>query len=82
MPTWNVPQAHNLNIYAPADKAADYRDPTGKEMLALALVQAIHGGKGFIFYSYFDFPRGRPGARLRRNWRKNGGGTPAWPPES
>lgn len=74
VPTWNVPQAHNLNIYAPADKAADYRDPTGKEMLALALVQAIHGGKGFIFYSYFDFPRGPAGSEAspelaEKRWR-------------
>lgn len=62
VPTWNVPQAHNLNIYAPLTAAEDYRDPSGEEMLALALVQAIHGGKGFVFYSYFDFFRGPAGS--------------------
>lgn len=61
VPTWNVPQAHNLNIYAPLKAAEDYRDPSGEEILALSLVQAIHGGKGFVFYSYFDFFRGPAG---------------------
>ena len=74
IPTWNVPQAHNLNIYSPAEKAADYRDPTGEEMLSLALVQAIHGGKGFVFYSYFDFSRGPAGTEAEpelaeKRWR-------------
>ena len=43
-------------------------------MLSLALVQAIHGGKGFVFYSYFDFFRGPAGTEAEpelaeKRWR-------------
>lgn len=59
-PLWCIPQAHNLGLYDP-ERNADlakvkekWRDPTETEMLAQALVMAIHGAKGFVYYSYYD----------------------------
>ena len=59
-PLWCIPQAHNLGFYD-AERQSDltrvkekWRDPTEAEMLAQALVMAIHGAKGFIYYSYYD----------------------------
>ena len=59
-PLWCIPKAHNLGMYD-AERNSDlarvkekWRDPTEAEMLAQALVMAIHGAKGFIYYSLFD----------------------------
>lgn len=71
---WTVVQAHNVGNYDPQANAdpefarANYRDPSFDEMLALALLAAIRGAKGFLFYSYFDLPNPafEPGGRARR----------------
>lgn len=71
---WTVVQAHNNGNYDPrantdpAAYAADYRDPSFDEILALALLAAIRGAKGFLFYSYFDL--GRPAFRAATRSRR------------
>jgi hypothetical protein len=58
-PFWAVPQLQNLGSYDYSLKSREdfltrYRDPTGDEMLGMSLMFAIHGAKGFVFYSYHD----------------------------
>lgn len=58
VPLWAVPQMHNLGAYdsrqSREELFARHRYPTGDEMLGMAMMFAIHGAKGFIFYSYHD----------------------------
>ncbi len=53
---WSVPQIFRWGSYNfdGGAGAATTRCPTEKEMRAIALLEAITGARGFIFYSYFD----------------------------
>ena len=55
MPIWAIPQIFNWAIYdkelKKPEKFATTRGPNEKEMLAMPLLCAIMGAKGFIFYS-------------------------------
>ena len=60
MALWTVVQAHNIGAYDPkacrdpAYYREAFRDPSFDEILALALLAALRGAKGFLFYSYPD----------------------------
>lgn len=57
LPCWVVPQINNVGIYKTWGKPEAYRAgrfPTASELRAMPLLAAIHGAKGFVFYSYFD----------------------------
>lgn len=57
LPCWVVPQINNVGIYKTWGKPEAYRAgrfPTAPELRAMPLLAAIHGAKGFVFYSYFD----------------------------
>ena len=55
---WAVPQIFNWGCYDKRAKndrklyLSTYRDPTEKEMVAMSLLYAIMGAKGFVYYSY------------------------------
>ena len=55
---WIVPQAFSWGGYRTSSAAAfhQWRHPTAEEIRAMPLLAALHGAKGFIFYSYC--PRG------------------------
>ena len=67
---WVVPQAHNVGIYRKDDSLfhTDYRYPTRQEMLSIALLEAIYGARGFVFYSYFDLLAGPDEDQYRIRW--------------
>lgn len=59
LPCWVVLQINNTGIYdrkifENPDAFRAGRFPTAAEMRAMPLLSAIHGAKGFLFYSYFD----------------------------
>ncbi len=58
VPLWAVPQLENPGAYyrvkSREEFLAHHHEPTGDEMLGMALMFAIHGAKGFLFYSYHD----------------------------
>lgn len=66
LPLWVVPQAHLKALYEQVDGRrmdqaqdrerllAKFRAPTEEEMRSMALLMAIQGARGFVFYSYFD----------------------------
>ena len=60
MAAWVVPQIMNWGCYdekAKNDRAyyqTKFRDPTEYEMIAMSLLCAIQGAKGFIYYSFSD----------------------------
>ena len=57
LPVWAVPQIFNWGTYAHRNDPAAFRKgraPTGDEMTAMALLYAVCGAKGFVFYSDFD----------------------------
>jgi hypothetical protein len=71
---WAVPQLQNMGSYdwslkSRTEYLARYRDPTEKEMLSMALMFAIHGAKGFYFYSYSDLRRGLPAPDFEKRWK-------------
>lgn len=73
MPFWAVPQLQNLGSYdysltSREEFLARHRDPTGDEMLGMSLMFAIHGAKGFMFYSYHDLFKKYPGPDFPRRW--------------
>lgn len=51
---WIVPQAFSWGGYRTGSAAAfrQWRHPTAEEIRAMPLLAALHGAKGFIFYSY------------------------------
>lgn len=53
LPTWVVPQAHNMGIFEAkdAEDAKRFLDPTEDQMLSMSLYMAARGAKGFIFYA-------------------------------
>jgi len=60
MALWVVPQVFNWGAYRTKDRKQllkSFRNPTEIEMRAMALLCALKGAKGFIFYSYFDLFR-------------------------
>jgi len=68
---WVVPQIFNWGVYECKDRAAllkSYRDPTEAEMRAMALLCALKGARGFVFYSYFDLSRPLAGPDFDRRW--------------
>ena len=71
MPLWAVPQLLNLGYYQVKSREellAKYRDPSGDEMLGMSLMFAVHGAKGFIFYSYHDLFSGFAAPDFPRRW--------------
>lgn len=68
-----VPQIHNQGLYE-ADKndynaiTQKYRAPAKDEILAMSLMEAIHGARGFVFYSYHDLRRGPDKEQFTRRW--------------
>lgn len=71
MALWVVPQVFNSGAYGCDDRETllkNYRDPTETEMRAMALLCALKGAKGFIFYSYFDLFRPHTLPDLERRW--------------
>jgi hypothetical protein len=73
MPFWAVPQLQNLGSYdysvrSREEFVARHREPTGDEMLGMALMFAIHGSKGFIFYSYHDLFSQYAAPDFSRRW--------------
>ncbi len=61
---WTVPQIFGYQSYG---RAAD-RVPTADEMIAMTLLEAIFGAKGFIFYSYMDIGTG--GVAFDEHWAR------------
>ena len=53
LPTWVVPQAHNMGTFEAkdAEDAKRFLDPTEDQMLSMSLYMAARGAKGFIFYA-------------------------------
>jgi hypothetical protein len=53
LPTWVVPQAHNMATFEAkdAEDAKRFLDPTEDQMLSMSLYMAARGAKGFIFYA-------------------------------
>jgi hypothetical protein len=53
LPTWVVPQAHNMAAFEAkdAEDAKRFLDPTEDQMLSMSLYMAARGAKGFIFYA-------------------------------
>jgi hypothetical protein len=71
MALWVVPQIFNWGCYHAPDRAAmlkEYRDPTEPEMRAMALLCALKGARGFVFYSYFDLLRPQAKPDFVRRW--------------
>ncbi len=76
MALWAVPQAFNAALYN--NKATvtteeffkSTRCPTAQESLAMALLHAIHGAKGFIFYSDFDLRKPHENLRYDDRWKE------------
>jgi hypothetical protein len=70
---YGVPQIHNQGLYE-ADKddyaaiTQKYRYPSQEEILAMSLMEAIYGARGFIFYSYHDLRRGPDTEQFNRRW--------------
>ncbi len=55
MALWSIPQWMNWVSYNSTPGAQErYRWPTAEETLTMSLLAALHGARGFIFYSYFD----------------------------
>jgi len=57
LPIWVVPQIFNFGVYEyrnPEDFVKT-RCPNQKEMIAMPILCAMEGAKGFIFYSYISF---------------------------
>ncbi len=74
LPCWVVPQIFNWNAYHNCNAAAlrKTRFATKEEIRSMPLLAAIHGAKGFIFYSYYDLRKVDqflPGA-FEREWNK------------
>ena len=76
MALWAVPQAFNAALYnSKATISVDdffktTRCPTAQESLAMALLHAIHGAKGFIFYSDFDLRKPPEHLRYDQRWKE------------
>lgn len=74
LPCWVVPQIFNWNAYhnCNAEALKKTRFATKEEIRSMPLLAAIHGAKGFIFYSYFDLRKVDqflPGS-FEREWGK------------
>lgn len=52
MPFWSVPQIFNWKVYWGTFRPGVDHDPNFQQMLAMCLLDAIHGAKGFIMFSY------------------------------
>lgn len=54
MPMWVNPQVMNMGTYYAKNDAdmANFRAPNNDEMRSMALIAAIHGAKGFVYYNY------------------------------
>lgn len=71
---WAVPQLFNVGHYRDDAKSnlkifrRDYRYPTEHEMLAIPILEAIYGAKGFVMYSYFDLKKGPEPDQFKRRW--------------
>ncbi len=71
---WAVPQAFNAAVYTikpgtdPDKFLADTRPPSEREMLAMSLLEAIGGAKGFIYYSEFDLRKWPENKRYQERW--------------
>ncbi len=76
MALWAVPQAFNAALYSnTADVTAEEffkssRCPTAGETLAMALLHAIHGARGFLFYSDFDLRKSHENRRYDARWKE------------
>ena len=76
MALWAVPQAFNAALYnnkaiiSAEDFFKTTRCPTAQESLAMALLHAIHGAKGFIFYSDFDLRKSHEAIRYDERWKE------------
>ena len=75
MALWAVLQAFNAALYnskatvSAEDFFKSTRCPTAQESLAMALLHAIHGAKGFIFYSDFDLRKSHEALRYDERWK-------------
>ena len=74
MPLWSVPQIHHTGFYNsdwrqdPGDYFEKLRPPTETETLAMSLLEAMRGAKGFVMYSYFDLHWGPDKLQFERRW--------------
>jgi hypothetical protein len=57
LPIWVVPQIFNWGVYnhRKPEEFVKTRGPNQKEMIAMPILCAMEGAKGFIFYSYIAF---------------------------
>jgi len=65
---WAVPQIFNWTTYQTQGKQKRYRDPSEREILAITLLEAIMGAKGFIMFSYSDLHKGLVRDQFARRW--------------
>jgi hypothetical protein len=65
-PRWDIPQAHNLQIYNPDDTSA--RSPTYEEMRNMAYQFLCNGATGLVFFCYDDLKQD-PKATFDESWR-------------
>jgi len=60
-PVWMIPQLTNLGNILFRNKPEEFkkksRGPSADEFIAMPLIGAVYGAKGFISYSYFDMER-------------------------
>ncbi len=72
MALWGVIQAHNVGVYYSDVNSPtffqDTRPPSEKEMMAMTLLHAIYGAKGFIYYSEFDLKKFPENTRYDERW--------------
>ena len=71
MALWVVPQVFNQGAYGSENRETflkTNRDPTEAEMRAMALLCALKGAKGFVFYSYFDLLKPQTKPDFDRRW--------------
>lgn len=64
MPIWSVPQIFDWGVCLPKIGHV----PTREQMLSICLLQAIHGAKGFIMFSYCDLFSEKTPARFEQRW--------------
>ena len=69
IPVWMVPQIFNWEYHAVNPQVAGTRGPNRQELIAMPLLGAIMGARGFVFFSYTSlFLRGErliPGSAAR-----------------
>ncbi len=67
-PMWQVPQAHNLGIYARSEEEKkQMRPPTQDEMRSMVWQCIAEGANGIVIYSWFDLHRD-PAEPFEKRW--------------